>query len=119
MRAMIATPKKLQARFYETAVGRKPVRDWLIDLKPEDRRTIGHDVETVEFGWPIGMPTCRPLGSGLWEVRSNLGHSTIGRVIFCIVNGDMVLLHGFMKTTQKTPQQDIELADKRRKEIQS
>jgi len=110
--------KKLQARFYETSTGRKPVREWLLDTKDEDRRTIGYDIQTVEFGWPVGMPTCRPFGKGLWEVRSNLTDGAISRVIFCIAKGDMVLLHGFFKTTQKTPQRDIDLAHKRRKEIE-
>ena len=115
---MIDRAKKLQARFYETASGRKPVREWLFDLAEEDRRAIGYDIQTVEFGWPVGMPTCRPLGDGLWEVRSNLSGGTIGRVIFCIVSGDMVLLHGFIKKTRRTPPQDIALAQKRRKEIE-
>ncbi|CAN7371514.1 type II toxin-antitoxin system RelE/ParE family toxin [Rhizobium sp. LjRoot254] len=100
---MIDRSKKLRARFYETASGRKPVREWLLEIDQEDRRTVGHDVQTVEFGWPIGMPVCRPLGDGLWEVRSDLTNGTIGRVIFCIIAGEMVLLHGFVKKTQKTP----------------
>lgn len=115
---MIDRSKKLQARFYESAAGRKPVREWLFDIDEDDRRTVGYDIQTVEFGWPVGMPTCRPLGDGLWEVRSNLSNSRIGRVLFCIVKGGMVLLHGFIKKTQKTPQQDIDLANKRRREIE-
>ena len=114
---MIIHPKKLVARFYETSVGRKPVRDWVMELEDQDRRSIGYDIQTVEFGWPVGMPTCRALGNGLWEVRSNLSDGKIGRVIFCIVKNEMVLLHGFIKKTQKTPSQDIDLAAKRRKEI--
>lgn len=114
---MIDRPKKLTARFFETAAGQKPVRVWLLELNATDRRTIGYDVQTVEFGWPLGMPTCRALGGGLWEVRSNLSNGTVGRVIFCIVSGEMVLLHGFIKKTQKTPPHDLDLADKRRKEI--
>ena len=110
--------KKLQARFYETPTARKPVREWLLDLEAGDRRTIGYDIQTVEFGWPVGMPTCRPLGDGLWEVRSDLRGGSIGRVIFCIAKGEMVLLHGFIKKTQKTPQRDVDLANQRRKEIE-
>jgi phage-related protein len=110
--------KKLQARFYETPTGRKAVREWLLGLEDGDRRAIGYDIQTVEFGWPVGMPTCRPLGGGLWEVRSDLSGGSIGRVIFCIAKGDMVLLHGFIKKTQKTPQRDIDLANQRRKEIE-
>lgn len=115
---MIDRTKKLRARFYESASGRKPVREWLLDLPQDDRRIIGYDVQTVEFGWPIGMPVCRPLGNGLWEVRSDLNDGKIGRIIFSIVGGDMVLLHGFIKKTQKTPLQNIELAQRRRKELE-
>ncbi len=109
--------KKIQARFYELPSGRKPVRDWLLELTTDDRRTAGQDIQTVEFGWPIGMPVCRPLGSGLYEVRSSLSDGRIGRVLFCITNNEMVLLHGFVKKTQKTPPADVALARKRMKEI--
>jgi phage-related protein len=109
--------KKIQARFYELSSGRKPVRDWLLELAQDDRRTTGRDVQTVEFGWPIGMPVCRALGTGLYEVRSSLSDGRIGRVLFCIMNNEMVLLHGFVKKTQKTPPADIALARKRMKEI--
>ena len=115
---MIGRTKKLRARFYQTASGRKPVREWLLEIDEADRRIIGYDVQTVEFGWPIGMPVCRPLGSGLWEIRSNLSRGTIGRIIFCIRHDEMVLLHGFVKKTHKTPPQDIELAIKRRNELE-
>jgi len=74
--------KKLRARFYETSTGRNPVREWLLNIKGEDRRTIGYDIQTVEFGWPMGMPTCRPFGEGLWGVRSHLSDGAISRVIF-------------------------------------
>jgi phage-related protein len=109
--------KKLQARFYQTISGRKPVREWLVELTPEDRRIVGYDMQTVEFGWPIGMPLCRSLGDGLWEVRSHLTGGVIARIIFCMIEGDMVLLNSFIKKTQKTPPQEIELARKRRQEI--
>jgi phage-related protein len=109
--------KKIQARFYELASGRKPVRDWLLELTPDDRRAVGYDIQTVEFGWPIGMPVRRPLGHGLYEVRSNMSDGRIGRVLFCIVSGEMVLLHGFVKKTQKTPPADLVLASKRMNEI--
>ncbi len=93
------------------------MRDWLMELDVEDRRIAGFDVQTVEFGWPIGMPICKPLGDGLWEVRSNFSNGRIGRIIFCLVNNEMVLLHGFIKKTQKTPPADLALARKRMKEI--
>jgi phage-related protein len=89
-----------------------------LDLPKEDRRIIGRDIQNVEFGWPIGMPYCRSLGHGLSEVRTDLPGGRIARVIFCIVAGEMVLLHGFEKKTQKTPQRDIELALKRKQDIE-
>lgn len=77
---------------------------------------MGEDVKDVEFAWPIGMPLCRSLGGGLWEVR-DLTKGRTARVLFCVQNGQMVLLHAFIKKTQKTPNADLELALKRRKEI--
>lgn len=115
---MIDRSKKLPARFFEAGTGRKPVREWLLELPLEDRQTIGKDIQKVEFGWPIGRPHCAPLGDGLWEVRSSLDTNRIARVIFCMGEGHMILLHGFIKKTQKTPQQDIDLARKRRKELE-
>jgi phage-related protein len=115
---MVERPKKLQARFYATGMGRKPVREWLLELPEDDRRLIGKDIQKVEFGWPIGMPYCRPIGDGLWEVRSGLTSGRIGRVIFAILAQEMVLLHGFVKKTQKTPAQDIGLAVKRKRELE-
>jgi phage-related protein len=114
---MIDRSKKLQARFFETASGRKPVRDWLLDLDEEDRKTIGKDIQKVEFGWPIGRPNCAPMGNGLWEVRSELGSYRIARVIFCMRDGYIILLHGFIKKTQKTPAQDMALALKRMSDL--
>lgn len=110
--------KKIAARFYISASGKLPVRDWILDLDPEDRRIVGKDIQKVEFGWPIGMPYCRPLGRGLWEVRSNISSGRIARIVFYIIDGDMVLLHGFVKKTQKTPPQEIALALRRMKELE-
>ncbi len=109
--------KKIAAAFYCTPAGTEPVRDWLKGLSADDRREIGQDIATVEYGWPVGMPVCRPLGQGLWEVRSNLPGNRTARVIFSIAQGHMVLLHGFVKKTQKTPDEDLALARKRMKEI--
>jgi phage-related protein len=114
---MIAGAKKLNARFYTTGTGRKPVREWILELDEDDRRQVGKGIQKVEFGWPIGMPYCRALGNSLWEVRCNLSDGRIGRVLFCIINNEIALLHGFVKKTQKTQQQDIDLALKRMKEL--
>ena len=94
------------------------MRDWLKDLSSEERREIGQDIATVEYGWPIGMPVCRPLGQGLREVRSSLPGNRIARVLFCITQERMVLLHGFVKKTQSIPNEDLALARRRMKEIQ-
>ncbi len=114
---MVDRSKKITARFYRSEIGRNPVRDWLLALTREDRQVIGKDIQKVEFGWPIGMPYCRSLGHGLWEVRSNLAGGRITRMIFSIVGGEMVLLHGFEKKSQKTPPRDIDLAFNRKREI--
>ncbi len=97
--------------FYRTEAGGEPVREWVKALSPDDRKRIGEDIKTVEFGWPVGMPVCKPLGDGIYEVRTSLGQNRIARVLFCIDRkGRMVLLHGFIKKTQKTPDADLDLA---------
>lgn len=103
--------KRIPAIFYRTEAGGEPVRDWLKDLPAEERRLIGTDIMTVEFGWPVGMPVCRSIGKGLLEVRTDLPHNRIARVLFYIDKKErMVLLHGFIKKTKKTPSDDIQLA---------
>jgi phage-related protein len=109
-------PKRIAVLFYRTAAGNEPVRDWLKEMSREDRRRIGENIFTVEMGWPVGMPVCRPLGKALYEVRTNLSSNRIARVIFFIDrSGRMVLLHAFVKKTQKTPAEDLRLADKNRR----
>ncbi len=109
--------KKIKVVFYKTSAGNEPVREWLISLDLEDKKSIGSDIKTVEYGWPIGMPVSRPLGNSLYEVRSNISNKRIARVIFTIIENCMVLLNGFIKKTQKTPQNEIDLALKRVKDI--
>jgi phage-related protein len=87
-------------------------------LTIDDRREIGQDLARVEFGWPVGMPLCRPLGSGLWEVRSTLPSGRIARLIFCTSEGELFVLHGFIKKTRNTPPADLALARKRMKEVE-
>ncbi|RCK31173.1 hypothetical protein TH9_17835 [Thalassospira xiamenensis] len=110
--------KKLEARFFRTLGGIEPVREFLKELAPQDRKMLGMDIATVEYGWPVGMPACRSLGKGLWEVRSNISDKRIVRVVFCIADGEMLLLHAFIKKTQKTPQTDFDLALTRKKELE-
>ena len=109
--------KRLPARFYRTIGGAEPVRDWLRGLDPSDRRIVGANIKEIEFDWPVGMPLCRSVGHGLWEVRSDLSDGRIGRVLFCIHEGRMVLLHGFVKKSQKTPARELGLALRRMKEV--
>ena len=115
---LIDRSKELPAFFYETPSGNQPVKVWIKGLSPEDRQLVGRVVQKVEFGWPVGTPYCRSLGNGLWEVRSDLTGGKIGRVVFCAIRGCMVLLHGFIKKTQKMPAKDLELALKHMKEVE-
>ncbi|HVY34596.1 MAG TPA: type II toxin-antitoxin system RelE/ParE family toxin [Caulobacteraceae bacterium] len=112
-------PPEIPVFFYQTTAGGEPVLDWLRSLPPEDRRAIGTDLATVQFGWPIGMPLCRPLGSGLWEVRTSLPSRRISRLVFFIDHGRIGVVHGFIKKTQKTPAEDLEIARKRMKEMKA
>jgi phage-related protein len=103
--------KRVPAVFYRTEAGREPVREWLRAMDQEDRRQIGEDLKAVELGWPLGMPLCRSLGDGLHEARTSLSAGRIVRVFFYIDRHQrMVLLHGILKRTQKTPPRDLELA---------
>ena len=105
--------------FYRTSRGVELVLDWLRSLPAEDRRVIGVDLSTVQFGWPVGMPLCRSLGSGLWEVRSSLPSRRIARLLFFVHQGRIGVVHGFIKRTQKTPPEDLALARQRMKEMRA
>jgi phage-related protein len=105
--------------FYRTSGGAEPVLEWLRSLPAEDRQAIGTDLAAVQFGWPFGMPLCRPLGEGLWEVRSSLPSRRIARLLFFVHEGRIGVVHGFIKKTQKTPADDLTLARRRMKEMQA
>ncbi|AIZ46617.1 Gp49-like PF05973 family protein [Deinococcus radiopugnans] len=108
----------LEVRFFRTTAGNEPVREWLKALTREDRRSIGEDIKTAQFGWPIGMPLIRKLEKGLWEVRTTL-EDGIARVIFTVVGNRMILIHGFVKKSQKTPKNDLETARKRLGQVEA
>jgi phage-related protein len=111
--------KRIPAIFFRTEAGGEPVRDWLKALSSEDRKRIGEDIKTVEFGWPIGMPVCKAIGDGICEVRTNLSQNRTARVLFYISKkGRMVLLHGFIKKTRKTAGTDLEIARRNRNKHQ-
>jgi phage-related protein len=107
----------LKVVFYCTASGREPVREWLKSLPAEERKIIGEDIKTVQFGFPLGMPLVRKLKPQLWEVRSILP-SRIARTLFTVHEDAIVLLHGLIKKSQKTPMEDLDLAVKRLANLQ-
>lgn len=102
----------LDARFFKSDSGTEPVRDWVRGLPAKDRKTIGEDIKTVQFGWPIGMPLVRKMDKDLWEVRIHL-QDRIARVLFTVSGSTIVLLHGFIKKSQATPESDLKLAKDR------
>ena len=106
-------PRPLPAVFFRTETGREPVREWLQDLPRAERKIIGVDIMTVQFRWPLGMPLVDYLGSGIWEIRSKLPNR-IARTLFFEHEGEIVLLHGFIKKTRKTPNEDRALALQRK-----
>jgi phage-related protein len=112
-----ASPAEVPVRFYRSETGKEPVREWLRGLNSEDRRAIGLDLMRVQFGWPIGMPLVRSLKDGLWEVRSSLPSQRIARLVLCHHDGMLIVLHGFIKKTQKIPADDLSLARRRMREV--
>ena len=110
--------KVIVARFFRLASGREPVREWLRKLSAEDRKPIGRDVMKVEFGWPCGPPLCMPLTgySGLYEVRSRLTDGRNARVFFTVSEEIMLLVHGFIMKSRATPERELKLAERRRRD---
>ena len=106
----------LSVRFFATAAGNEPVREWLLGLSRDIRRTVGEDIKTAQYGWPLGMPLIRKLEPDLWEVRSDIAGG-IARTIFTVDGPTMVLLHAFVKKSQKTPAVDLKIARQRLSEL--
>jgi phage-related protein len=106
----------LKVKCYATVRGTEPVREWLRELSDDDRKAIGEDTKTVQFGWPLGMPLVRKMATDLWEVRSNITDG-IARVFFTVAGAEMVLLHGFVKKARTTPPGELATAKKRMKEV--
>ncbi|MGA2354520.1 MAG: type II toxin-antitoxin system RelE/ParE family toxin [Terriglobales bacterium] len=112
------TPRKVELVFFRNDAGGEPVRDWLKEMGEADRRAIGTDLLRAQWRWPVGMPLCRPMGKGLWEVRTNLPGNRTARVLICFYQNYLVALHGFIKKTRATPGDDLALARKRQKELE-
>ena len=102
----------LTVNFYSTDAGNEPVHDWLKELRRDDKRIIGEDIKTAQLGWPLGMPLIRKIDKNLWEVRSSLPDG-IARVLFTVDGSQMILLHGFIKKSNKTPQNELKTATAR------
>lgn len=107
--------KRFPVVFFRQLGGLEPVREWLRELPQEDRRRIGHDLKRLEYGWPIGMPLTKSLGSGLHEVRTSLSTRRIARVFFFVSKHRLVAVHGFIKKAQKTPKNELEIARRRKR----
>jgi phage-related protein len=112
-------PQKTPLVFYRSGSGKEPVREWLKDLDAGDRQAVGQDLMRAQWRWPVGMPLCRAMGQGLWEIRTELPSNRIARVLLYLDEGVLVALHAFIKKTQKTPDDELALARKRQKELQS
>src|SRR5271170_4390754 len=104
------TPRKIQLVFYRARSGHEPVREWLKKLPEAERHAIGRDLLRAQWRWPAGMPLCRPMGKGLWEVRTDLPSNRTARVLICLYRDRLVALHGFIKKTRATPDDDLMLA---------
>ncbi len=111
-------PQKIPLIFYRTAAGNEPVREWLKGLDEAERRAVGKDLMRAQWRWPAGMPLCRPMGSGLWEIRTDLPTKRTARVLICLCREHIVALHGFVKKTRATPDSDLATARKRQKELE-
>lgn len=111
-------PQKIPLLFYRTAVGSEPVREWLKGLEEAERHAIGKDLLRAQWRWPVGMPLCRPMRNGLWEIRTDLPTKRTARVLLCLSRGHLIALHGFIKKTRGTPESDLATARKRQKELE-
>ena len=115
--ALEEVPRKVELVFFRNEAGGEPVREWLKSLAEVERRLIGTDLLRAQWRWPISMPLCRPMGNGLWEVRTDLPGNRTARVLTCFYKERLVALHGFIKKTRTTPADDLALARKRQKEL--
>lgn len=113
-----ADAAKIPLIFYRTRQGREPVREWLQGLGKVERQEIGKDLLRAQWRWPVGMPLCRAMGRGLWEVRTDLPTKRTARVLLCLYREHLVALHGFIKKTRATPDSDLATARARRRELE-
>jgi phage-related protein len=111
-------PQKISLIFFRSESGNEPVREWLLELPEAERQAIGKDLLKAQWRWPVGMPLCRPMSDGLWEIRTKLPTKRTARVLICLYREHLVALHGFIKKTRTTPESDLALARRRQRELQ-
>jgi phage-related protein len=111
------SPQKIPLIFFRTAAGTEPVREWLKAPPVPERQAVGKDLLRAQWRWPVGMPLCRAMGNGLWEIRTDLPTKRTARVLLCVYRESLVALDGFIKKTRATPDEDLALARKRQKEL--
>jgi phage-related protein len=110
--------QKIPLVFYRLPSGREPVREFLKSLPIPDRKAAGDDILAAQWKFPVGMPLCRAMGNGLYEIRTSLPSGRIARTFIMYHRGRLVALHAFIKKTQKTPETELKLAQKRKQEIE-
>jgi len=110
--------QKVSVRFYSSSSDDEPAREWLRNLSRIGKKILGEDITTVQYGWPVGMPLVRKMEPNLWELRSRLQEG-IARTFFTMLGNEMILLHGFVKKSAKTPDNELEVARKRMKEVRN
>ena len=111
-------PQKIPLIFYRTAAGSEPVRKWLKGLYEAERHAIGKDLLRAQWWWPVSMPLCRPMGNGLWEVRTDLPTKRTARVLLCLNQEHLDALHGFIKKTRARPDKELAIARRRQEELE-
>ena len=111
------SPQKIPLVFFRTAAGSEPVREWPKELPEAERQAMGNDLLRAQWRWPVGMSLCRPMGTGLWEIRTDLPTKRTARVLLCVYREHLVVLHGFIKKTRATPDEDLAMARKRQREL--
>jgi phage-related protein len=110
-------PQKIPLIFFRSRTGTEAVREWLRELPEDERQAVGKDLLRARWRWHVGMPLCRPMGNGLWEIRTDLPTKRMARLILCLYREHLVALHGFIKKARATPDEDLALARKRQKEL--
>lgn len=108
----------MRVSFYVSSLGRSPVEDFILSLpKCDQARFADVHYGICEDGLDCSRVVFKPLRGKLWEIKFAAEGGGY-RICYVMLNGDkMVWLHAFKKTTNKTPRRDLEVAERRMKEI--